>query len=101
MGDYLLKELAKLVQKYPSVVRSSRGVGLMLGLELQERSQIPGMAASEKAPSLQLVQKLHEAGLLTIPSGTQVLRLLPPLNLAMPQAEEGLQILDSEISKLA
>ena len=50
---------------------------------------------------LQLVQKLHEAGLLTIPSGTQVLRLLPPLNLAMPQAEEGLQILESEISKLA
>jgi 4-aminobutyrate aminotransferase-like enzyme len=39
--------------------------------------------------------------LLTIPSGTQKLRLLPPLNLTRAQAEEGVAIIRNVVKQLA
>ena len=47
------------------------------------------------------MNRLHDAGLLTIPSGTQVVRLLPALNLARPQAEEGIAIIERVARELA
>ena len=44
---------------------------------------------------------LHAAGVLAIPAGTQVMRLLPPLNLRQSEAEEGLTILGAVAAKLA
>jgi 4-aminobutyrate aminotransferase-like enzyme len=38
---------------------------------------------------------------LTIPSGTQVIRLLPPLNLTRSQAEEGIGIIERLTEALA
>jgi acetylornithine/succinyldiaminopimelate/putrescine aminotransferase len=72
----------------------------MLGLELAEKGAIPAFAASEKPAAAQFVNRLHEAGLLTIPSGNQVLRLLPPLNLTRAQAEEGITILERVVRGL-
>jgi acetylornithine/succinyldiaminopimelate/putrescine aminotransferase len=50
---------------------------------------------------VRFAQLLHSAGLLTIPAGAQVLRLLPPLNLRQTEAEEGLAILETVVGKLA
>jgi acetylornithine/succinyldiaminopimelate/putrescine aminotransferase len=50
--------------------------------------------------SLQFVNRLHDAGLLTIPSGTQVIRLLPPLNLSRQEAEEGIRIFEKVVGDL-
>ena len=47
------------------------------------------------------VNKLHEAGLLTVPAGTQIVRLLPSLNLTQVEAEQGLQIIESVVAKQA
>jgi acetylornithine aminotransferase/acetylornithine/N-succinyldiaminopimelate aminotransferase len=100
-GAFLRSELERLAKAYPQVIQGARGLGLILGLELAPREQIPALAAQDKPASLQVVHKLHEAGLLTIPAGTQVIRLLPPLNLTAPQAEEGIERIERVVKSLA
>jgi acetylornithine/N-succinyldiaminopimelate aminotransferase len=99
LGELLYAELTRLAQKYPPVIKTVRGVGLMLGIELA--SNIPAFAANGKTPSVQFVNRLHDAGLLTIPSGDQVFRLLPALNLTRSQAEEGIRIIERVVGALA
>ena len=98
-GEFLKSALQRLVEAHPSVLRSARGLGFMMGLELAEK--IPAFVASEKAASLQFVNRLHEAGLLTIPSGTHVVRLLPALNLTRTEAEEGVGLIERVVKALA
>ncbi len=98
VGDYIRTELVRMVEHYPSVLRSARGIGLMIGLELAPN--IPALANEEKPQSIQLVNRLHDAGVLTIPAGAQVARLLPPLNLRRSEADEGLKILESVVKAL-
>ena len=101
MGGWLKSELERLAQTYPQVVTTVRGLGLMLGFELAAKESIPALAQSDKTASIQFVNRLHEAGVLTIPSGGQVVRLLPPLNLGRAQAEEGIAIIEQVIRTLA
>ena len=101
LGDWLKNEIARLAAKYPGVIKSARGLGFMLGIELVEKEKIPAFAASDKTPSIQFVNRLHDAGVLTIPSGAQVVRLLPALNLTRLQAEEGMKIIESVAASLA
>ena len=101
LGEFFRNGIAALAQKYPNVIKGPRGLGLMIGIELGEKEQIPAFAASDKAAATQFVNALHEAGLLTIPAGTQIVRLLPSLNLTRAEAEQGLQIIESVVAKLA
>ncbi len=71
----------------------------MLGFEMA--SDMPVFRGTGKAPSLQMVNRLHQAGVLTIPAGLHVVRLLPALNLRQAEAEEGLNIIESVMAKLA
>jgi acetylornithine aminotransferase/acetylornithine/N-succinyldiaminopimelate aminotransferase len=98
-GEFLKNEIARLAKTYSGVVKSARGMGLMLGIELAEN--IPAFAGNEKAPALQFVNRLHEAGVLTIPSGSQIARLLPALNLTRSEAGEGIGIIESVVKQLA
>ena len=100
-GEQLKARLQNLVGKYPSVLKSVRGLGFMIGLEIADKESIPAFRASEKSASIQFVNQLHEAGALTIPSGAQIIRLLPPLNLSRSQADEGLSLIESVVRKLA
>jgi len=65
-GNYLLHRLNRSPLKR---VREIRGLGLMIGLELREKVK----------PHL---QSLMEAGVLALPAGASVLRLLPPLTIS-------------------
>lgn len=94
LGDWFRGELEGLVRTHSTVLKSVRGLGFMLGLELRAREEVPAFGGSDKPAATQFIQRLHDAGLLTIPSGTQIVRFLPALNLAKPQAEEGLEVLD-------
>ena len=100
LGDWIKSEFQRLVETYPSVVKSARGMGFMLGLEFQPREQIPALASGDKAVSTAVVNRLQEAGVLTIPSGTQIIRLLPSLNLTRPQAEEGIAAIEAVVRGL-
>jgi acetylornithine/N-succinyldiaminopimelate aminotransferase len=99
LGSFLRAELQRIAEQSPDVVKAVRGIGLMIGIELA--AQVPGLTAQGKAASLQFVNRLHDAGLLTIPSGTQVVRLLPPLNLTQSQAEEGLTIIQNLVKAVS
>ncbi len=98
-GARMKTAVENLAQRFPGVLKEVRGLGFMLGIEFQPR--IPQLAASDKAVSMQVIQRLHEAGLLTVPSGMQTIRLLPALNLTPAEADEGLAILESVVSSLA
>lgn len=98
LGAYLKTELEGLAAKFPDIIKTVRGVGLLLGFELA--AGIPAFAKSERAASIQFANKLHETGLLAIPAGNQVLRLLPPLNLSRGEAEEGIQLIETAVAKL-
>ncbi len=99
VGEFLETGLQRLAAKYPGVIQTVRGLGLMIGVELApEIPHLPGDPARSQA--VRLANSLHAAGLLTIPAGAQILRLLPALNLQRAEAEEGLHILESVIAKL-
>jgi acetylornithine aminotransferase/acetylornithine/N-succinyldiaminopimelate aminotransferase len=99
LGEFLKTELLGLAQQFPAVIRAVRGLGLMIGIELAP--DILALAGSDKPPAVQVVTRLQQAGVLTIPSGTHVVRLLPPLNLTRAEAEEGLEAIRSVVHALA
>ena len=98
IGEFIKTELQRLSVKFPYVIKAVRGLGLLIGFELA--STIPALGG-ERAASIQFVNRLHEAGVLAIPAGTHVIRILPPLNLSRREAEEGVQIIEAVVSKLA
>jgi acetylornithine aminotransferase/acetylornithine/N-succinyldiaminopimelate aminotransferase len=99
IGNYLAEQIGQLIAHHPNVLREVRGLGLMIGVELAEG--IDAFAESKRPASVQIVEQLHTAGLLTIPAGARVFRLLPPLNISKQDADEGLAIVESVIKELA
>jgi acetylornithine/N-succinyldiaminopimelate aminotransferase len=89
-GAFLLGELQKVQQRFPSIVKAVRGFGFMIGIEFQ-----PEFKAGE------IVKQLHGRNVLTVPAGASVIRLLPPLNLRRSEAEEGLHLIESLVGDLA
>ena len=99
VGDFLKEGVARLSRKYPAVVLGGRGLGLMQAIELAPN--IPNLTGdSAKTQSVRFANLLHLAGLMLIPAGAQILRLLPPLNLRQSEAEEGLNIIESVAARL-
>jgi len=90
IGAFILGELHTLQKKFPNVIKVARGAGLMIGIEFQLRFK-----------AADLVKKLHERGLLAVPAGNSVVRLLPALNLGKSEAEEGLRIIEKLVVDLA
>jgi acetylornithine/succinyldiaminopimelate/putrescine aminotransferase len=66
-GDYLKQELLKLKEEFPSVIKDVRGMGLMLGAELD----------NECAKTI--LHKFIERKILVNVTSENVLRLIPPL----------------------
>ena len=90
IGDFLMCELKELKEKFQTIIREVRGVGLMIGIEFDP-----------KWKAVDIVNRLHEKNLLTIPAGNSVVRLLPPLNLSEREAQAGLHALRVVIAELA
>jgi acetylornithine/N-succinyldiaminopimelate aminotransferase len=88
-GDFLLRELQTVQQRFPKIVKVVCGVGFMIGIGFQ-----PQFKASD------VVKQLHERNVLTVPAGNSVIRLLPPLNLSRGEAEEGLRVIEKVIVDL-
>ena len=97
LGQFFLDELARLREKYPTAIREVRGLGLMIGIEMGGGF---GSFDNSKPAAVQWVFALHEAGLLTIPAGSSVIRFLPPLNLTQEEAQAGLDLFEQTIQKV-
>ncbi len=88
LAGALRQRLEGLVANHPEVVEEVRGEGLMLGLKV-------------KPTNLDVVTALREAGLLTVPAGENVVRLLPPLNIESAQIDEAVGIIEQVCAELA
>jgi acetylornithine/N-succinyldiaminopimelate aminotransferase len=64
-------------------LREVRAVGLMIGFELED--------AGDANAAIPFVKRLMAAGLLAIPAGERVIRLLPPLNVTATEVDEALE----------
>ena len=80
-GNYFLKELKKLKEKYPKIIKEVRGKGLLIGLSLHK-------------DQTNFIQKLMDNKLLTIRAAENVVRLLPPLNVTKQEINLGIKIID-------
>ncbi len=99
LGAYAKQTLDALASP---LIKETRGVGLMIGIELVPdfAERVPACPVA-KAPCLFVVDRLHEAGLLTIPSGTHAVRWLPPLNVKRSEIDEAASILKNVLTSLA
>ncbi len=98
LGEYAKTALEQLASP---LIAEVRGVGLLIGMQLSndfaERAKLP----EGKYPSLFLVEALHEAGLLTVPSRTDAIRWLPPLNVKREEIDEAVEIMRGVLKRLS
>ncbi len=83
----LRQKLEGLVAAHPDVFEGVRGAGLMLGLKC-------------KVTNTDVVKAGYDAGVLTVPAGDNVLRLLPALNITDEDISEAIARLDTTATKL-
>jgi predicted acetylornithine/succinylornithine family transaminase len=93
LGSHLIRKLETM--GLPAI-RLVRGVGLMIGIELNDLSPSFG---GEGAPAIRMTKALMAEGLLVIPSGERTIRLLPPLTITEAEADEALGILLKVLSE--
>ena len=82
-GERLGRRLDALVRARPRVFSELRGMGLMRGLKC-----VDGVTAAD------IVAKLRDRGLLTVGSGDNVVRIMPPLIVEDRHMEEAFAILE-------
>ena len=80
-GKILWDRLSEAVSRYPEVYKSVRGAGLMVGIKCV-------------VPAGDVVVAFQKEGMLTVPAGENVARLLPPLNIEESHIDEAIKIVD-------
>jgi acetylornithine aminotransferase/acetylornithine/N-succinyldiaminopimelate aminotransferase len=86
LGDYFREKLERLAARH-SAIREIRGLGLMLGLEIDQ-------AETAKAA----VQQLLDRGILINRTHETVLRFLPPYVIQTKHVDEVIRALDAALS---
>ena len=86
IAGYLQQQLGALVAGHPHVFESLRGQGLMLGLKM--KSDAGAFIAAARAN-----------GLIVLPAGDNVVRLLPPLTITEDEVKEALALLNKTASQ--
>jgi 4-aminobutyrate aminotransferase len=86
-GRQLSEGLNALAGRFPCI-REVRGMGLMIGVEIQSTT-------GEPAPGLRdwLIDLAFHRGLLLLPCGASTIRICPPLCLTKRQVEIGLELI--------
>ena len=82
MGLRLKQRLAGLADEHSEIIAEIRGQGLMMGLQC-------------KPQNIELVAALRERGMLTVPAGDNVVRLLPPLIVGEEEVDLATRTIDA------
>jgi acetylornithine/N-succinyldiaminopimelate aminotransferase len=93
LGAFIANELAAI----PGI-SAVRGKGLLIGIELDSRFE--SLSDGKRLPSQVVVNRLMENGLLTIPAGPKVIRLLPPLIVEKEEVQQALEIIQLTLRSL-
>ncbi|MGG7621464.1 acetylornithine transaminase [Bacillus coreaensis] len=83
-SEFLFQQLNSLKQY--RVVQDIRGIGLMAGIEC-------------KIPVSSLIPQLQNIGLIVLPAGERVIRLLPPLTVSFEELKIGVNIIKEMLEK--
>ncbi|MBQ5833164.1 MAG: acetylornithine transaminase, partial [Selenomonadales bacterium] len=86
VGAYLMDAIRSLGEKYPTIIRSVRGKGFMVGIELTREGR-------------EIVQACLDAKLIINCTAGNVLRLVPSLTIGKQQVDEMITILDAVLAK--
>ena len=81
-GNYFKKELKKIQEKFPNIIKEVRGKGLLIGLVLHKNQT-------------NFINKLMDHKLLTARASENVVRLLPPLNVTKKEINLALKIINN------
>ena len=80
MSKYFFNELNKIKIDYPKLIKEVRGIGLLIGLQLFN-------------DPTKFIKKLQDNKLLTIRSGENTIRILPPLNVKKFEIDIAIKII--------
>lgn len=86
VGAYLMEKIEALGAKYPEIIRSVRGKGFMVGIELTREGRA-------------IVQACLDKKLIINCTAGNVLRIVPSLTIGRQQVDEMITILDEVLSK--
>ena len=86
-GLLFKQRLAQIKDSYPSLIAEVRGEGLLVGLRAT-------------VPVAELVTALRDEKMITVPSGDNVVRLLPPLIVSEQEIGEAIARLDRACARL-
>jgi acetylornithine/N-succinyldiaminopimelate aminotransferase len=84
-SNYFHKKLNIMKDKYPNIIKSVRGKGFLIGLQL-------------KNDQTKFIKQLMQNKLLTIRAAENTVRILPPLNVKKSEIDEALKILNKVCS---
>jgi len=87
VANYLHQQLGALIAAHPDVFESVRGQGLMVGLKM-------------KTDAGAFIALARANGLIVLPAGDNVVRMLPPLTLSEAEAREGIELLNMTASQI-
>jgi len=80
ISGYFNRELIKIKNNYPKLIKEVRGNGLLIGLQLFKEQE-------------KFIKKLEDNKLLTIRAAENVIRILPPLNVKKSEVDLALKII--------
>ena len=87
MSKYFISNLNNLKEKYPSIIKEVRGVGLLIGLQLFN-------------DQTDFIKKLMNNRLLTIRAAENVIRILPPLNVKKNEIDLALKVINKVCNEI-
>ena len=87
LSKYFLFELRNIKETYPNIIKSIRGKGYLIGIQLYKDQTI-------------FIKKLMENKLLTIRASENVIRILPPLNVKKKELDQALNIINKVCTEL-
>ena len=80
VSKYFLLKLNKIKDDYPNLIKTIRGRGLLIGIQLH-------------TDQAKFIKKLMDNKLLTIRAAENVVRILPPLNVKKNEINQALRII--------
>lgn len=84
MANLFKQGLASIIDRFPDVVQSLRGVGLLTGLKCV-------------VPNGEVIAAMRDEKLLSVGAGNNVVRLLPPLNVTEDEIRDGLHRIEKAV----
>jgi 4-aminobutyrate aminotransferase len=97
LGEHAMKRLRELKER-SELVGDVRGLGLMIGIEFVKNKHTKERAITETE---RIAIEAFNNGLILLPVGLNCIRIAPPLNIDVALMDQGIEILEKAVRKVA